>query len=168
MSEDNAGSFPTGFASPIDDRFFEDYIPGSVHEFGEVAVTEREIVEFARLYDPQDLHTDPVKAARTRFGGLIASGLLTCGLMMRMFAEHYLTRNAHLSSPGLDEVRWPAPVRPGDTLSTRVTVLEARRSSSRPDRGIVRSRIEVLNQRDEAVMSVIATNLVACRHAPAS
>ena len=151
------------FASPIDGRYFEDYIPGAVHEFGHAAVTEQEIVEFAQRYDPQDFHTDPAKAAQSRFGGLIASGWLTCALTMRMLTDHYLTRNASLSSPGIDELRWLAPVRPGDVLSARVTVLEARRSSSKPDRGVVRSKMEVLNQAGVVVMSMMAMNIIACR-----
>jgi acyl dehydratase len=167
MNEDRNAPAPGKFNSAIDDRYLEDYVPGGVHEFGEMLVTEQEIVEFARRYDPQDFHTDPVRAAGSRFGGLIASGWLTCALMMRMFSDHYLTRNASLSSPGLDEVRWLAPVRPGDVLHSRVTVLEARRSSSKPDRGILRSKIEVLNQRGEVVMTMLAMNLIACRAAPA-
>lgn len=168
MTEGHKAPAPGKFTSPIGDRYLEDYVPGGVHEFGEALVTEQEIIEFARRYDPQDFHTDPLKAAQSRFGGLIASGWLTCALMMRMLTDHYLTRNASLSSPGLDEVRWLAPVRPGDVLHARVTVLEARRSSSKPDRGILRSKIEVLNQRGEAVMTMLALNLIACRSTPAS
>jgi acyl dehydratase len=85
--------------------------------------------------------------------------------MMRMFAEHYLSPVSSLGSPGVDELRWPRPVRPGDVLSLRVTVLDTRRSASRPDRGIVRSLIEVLNQQGEVVMSMRAVNLIACREA---
>lgn len=167
MNEDSKTLILGGsFTGPIDDRYFEDYVPFGVHEFGEVLVTEQEIIEFAKRYDPQDFHTDSVKAAQSRFGGLIASGWLTCALMMRMYADNYLTKNASLSSPGLDEVRWLAPIRPGDVLRARVTVLEARRSSSKPDRGIVRSKIEVLNHHSEVVMTMVAMNLVACRSAP--
>lgn len=151
------------FSSPIDQRYFEDYVPGAVHRFGEMRVTEDEIIEFARRYDPQDFHTNPVRAADTMFGGLIASGWMTCGMMMRMYAEHYLTHNASLASPGVDELRWLQPVRPGDVLSLRVSVIEARRSRSKPDRGLVRSRIEVLNQHDELVLSMLAMNLIGCR-----
>lgn len=168
MKSENGASTQGQFASPIDDRYFEDYVPGSVHRFGQAAVTAEEIVEFARRYDPQDFHTDPVKAAASRFGGLIASGWLTCALTMRMLTDHYLTKNASLSSPGLDELRWLAPVRPGDILSARVTVLEARRSSSKPDRGIVRSKMEVLNQAGDVVMTMIAMNLIACRDVPSA
>lgn len=156
------------FDSPIDERYFEDYIPGMVHRFGEQRVTAQDIVDFARRYDPQDFHTDPAKAAETVFGGLIASGWMTGSLMMRMYADHYLTHNASLASPGIDELRWPMPVRPDDVLSARVTILEARRSASKPDRGIVRSKIEVLNQRDEVVMSMLALNMIGCRNTIAS
>ncbi|HNM56173.1 MAG TPA: MaoC family dehydratase [Thauera aminoaromatica] len=151
------------FSTPIDDRYFEDYVPGAVHRFGEMRVTAQEIIEFARRYDPQDFHTDPAKAADTQFGGLIASGWMTCGMMMRMYSEHYLTHNASLASPGIDELRWLEPVRPDDVLSTRVTIVEARRSASKPDRGLVRSKIEVLNQHDRVVLSMLAMNLIGCR-----
>ena len=152
-----------GFAAPIEDRYFEDYIAGTVHEFGSIAVDEAEIIAFARRYDPQPFHVDPQAAQRTVFGGLIASGWHTAGLMMRLYAEHYLSRVASLASPGIDELRWLKPVRPGDTLSVRVTVLEANRSRSKPDRGIVRSFVEVLNQHGEVVMSLKALNLLLCR-----
>lgn len=155
------------FAGRIDDRYFEDYVPGVVHEFGEIVVGAEEIMEFAKRYDPQDFHTDPDAAAKTRFGGLIASGWLTCGMMMRLFSDHYLTKNASLSSPGIDELRWLAPVRPGDVLSLRVTVAEARRSASKPDRGLVRSAIQVLNQKGEVVMTMMAMNLITCRNSVA-
>ncbi len=153
-----------GFASPIDDRYFEDYRVGATYEFGELPVTEAEIMEFARRYDPQDFHTDPAAAAAGPFGGLIASGWMTAGLMMRLFADHYLSRNASLASPGVDELRWTRPVRPGDRLSIRVTVVEARRSRSKPDRGLVRSTIEVINQAREPVMTMSAMNLLGCRN----
>jgi acyl dehydratase len=163
LSQDTAGT-TAGFVSRIDDRYFEDYVPGSVHEFGEIAVNAEEIIEFAQRYDPQDFHTDPEAAAKSRFGGLIASGWQTCGLMMRLYSEHYLTKNASLASPGIDELRWLIPVRPEDTLTMRVTVAEARRSKSKPDRGLVRSAIEVLNQKGEIVMTMLAMNLITCRN----
>ena len=152
------------FATPIDDRYFEDYLAGAVHEFGQIAVSAEEIIEFAKRYDPQDFHIDPVAAAKSRFGGLIASGWLTCGLMMRLFSDHYLSKNASLASPGIDEQRWLAPVRPGDVLSMRVTVVGARRSSSKPDRGMLTSAIEVLNQQGVVVMTMTAMNFIGCRN----
>jgi acyl dehydratase len=151
------------FAYAIDDRYFEDYVEGDVHRFGSVAVEAGEIVAFAKRYDPQIFHTDPEAAKKTQFGGLIASGWHTCGLMMRLYAEHYLTHNASLASPGLDELRWLKPVRPGDRLSVQVTVLKAAPSKSKPDRGAVTSFIEVFNQVDEVVMSMKVVNIIARR-----
>jgi acyl dehydratase len=151
------------FAAPIDDRYFEDYIPGAVYEYGYVTVTEAEILDFARQFDPQPMHVDPDFAARGPFHGLIASGWHTAGIMMRMFVDHYLSRVASLASPGLDELRWPAPVRPGDSLRLRATVAEARRSRSKPDRGLVRTQSELINQNDEVVLRVTAMNIIRAR-----
>jgi acyl dehydratase len=148
---------------PPAERYFEDYTVGLVDEFGEVEVTAEEIVAFARRYDPQAMHTDAEASARGPFGGLIASGWHTAAMVMRLFVEHYLSRVATLPSPGIDELRWVLPVRPGDRLRVRVTVTEARRSRSKPDRGIVRSLVEVLNQRDEVVMTQRPMNLMRCR-----
>lgn len=153
------------FASAPGERWFEDYVPGDVHGFGTIAVEEAEVLAFGRRFDPQTFHRDAETAARTEYGGLIASGWHTAALMMRLYADHYLSHVATLVSPGLDELRWLLPVRPGDTLSIRVTVLEARRSRSRPDRGIVRSAVAVLNQRDEVVMTVTALNFLLCNPA---
>jgi acyl dehydratase len=144
-------------------RWFEDYQPGLVLEFGSIRVDEAELIEFARRYDPQPFHIDADAAAKGAFGGLIASGWHTGSLMMRLLVEHYLSPVASLGSPGLDELRWLAPVRPGDTLSARVTILETRRSQSKPDRGLVRAQMEVLNQRREVVMSMKALNFTLCR-----
>ncbi len=152
-----------GFSSAIDDRYFEDYVTGSVHEFGSLRVEQDEVVAFAQKYDPQSFHTDPDKAKESIFGGIIASGWQTGGMMMRMYADHYLSHVASLASPGVDELRWPAPVRPGDELSLRVTVEATRRSKSKPDRGIVHSLIEVLNQNRDVVMSMKAMNMLLCR-----
>jgi acyl dehydratase len=146
-----------------DNRWFEDYEPGSVHEFGSIRVDEEEVLAFGRRFDPQVFHTDPEAAKGTEYGGLIASGWHTAALMMRMYSDHYLSKVATLVSPGVDDLRWLLPVRPGDELSLRVTVAEARRSRSKPDRGIVRSDVEVLNQRGEVVMTVSALNFFLCR-----
>lgn len=151
------------FTVPIDNRYFEDYLAGSVHEFGPIAVEEAEVIAFARRFDPQPFHVDPAAAQQTMFGGLIASGWHTASLMMRLIVDHYLSRVASLGSPGIDELRWLKPVRPGDALLVRVTILETKRSRSKPDRGIVRSFIEVLNQGDEVVMSMTAVNFMLCR-----
>jgi acyl dehydratase len=146
-----------------ENRYFEDYIPGTVIEYGEIQVDEAEIIEFARHFDPQEMHLDPVAAAHGRFGGLIASGWHTAAMMMRLFADNFLSKVASLASPGIDELRWMQPVRPGDTLHIRVSVLEAVPSRSRSDRGLVRTLVEVLNQRDEVVMSLKPMNIIGRR-----
>jgi acyl dehydratase len=151
------------FSRPIHDRYFEDYVEGDVHSFGSILVEADEVVSFAKRFDPQEFHTDPEAAKRTAFGGLIASGWHTAGLMMRLFFEHYLTHVASLGSPGLDELRWLRPVRPGDKLSLRVTVLKAVASKSKPDRGAITSFIEVFNQANEAVMTLKVVNIIARR-----
>ena len=153
------------FAHAIDDRYFEDYVEGSVHDCGSIAVEANEVVAFAKRFDPQSIHTDSEAAKRGPFGGLIASGWHTCGLMMRLYVEHYLTHVASLASPGLDELRWLEPVRPGDRLSLRVTVLKATPSKSKPDRGAVTSFVEVLNQTGVAVMTFKVVNIIARRRA---
>jgi acyl dehydratase len=151
------------FAVPPEDRYFEDYVPGRAYEFGSITVSEAEIIEFARQFDPQYFHTDPERAKTSRFGGIVASGWHTICLAMRLYVDHYVTHVAGLASPGMDEIRWPNPVRPGDTLRIRVTTLEARPSRSKSDRGMVRARIEALNQRDETVLSMIGMGIVGRR-----
>jgi acyl dehydratase len=153
----------SNFAHAPEDRYFEDYVPGSVHEFGSIAVDEQEVLEFGRRYVPLSYHVDKEAAKKSIYGGLIASGWQTAALMMRLYSENYLSTVANLGSPGGDELRWDKPVFPGDELSVRATVLEARRSESRPDRGIVRTFIEVLNQKKEVVMSMKMVNFVRCR-----
>jgi acyl dehydratase len=145
------------------DRYFEDYVPGTVCEFGEVRVSEAEIIDFARRFDPQGMHVDPQAAARGPFGGLIASGWHTAAMMMRLVVDNFLSQKASLGSPGINELRWLRPVRPGDVLRVRVSVLEATRSRSKPDRGVVRTLMEVLNQHREVAMSLKAMNIIACR-----
>lgn len=146
-----------------DRRCFEDYPVGSVAQYGPIEVDEAEVIEFGKRFDPQDFHADPVKAAQSPFGGVIASGWHTGSMMMRVLVDRYLSRTAGLGSPGMDELRWTAPVRPGDRLWVRVTVIEARRSESKPDRGMVRILIEVLNDKGVVVMSVKAMTLVRAR-----
>jgi acyl dehydratase len=153
----------TRFATQIEDRYFEDYVPGAVHQCGCIGVEEAEVLAFGQRFDPQPFHTDREAATQSPFGGLIASGWHTASLMMRLFVEYYLSRVASLGSPGVDELRWLKPVRPGDILALRVTVLEAKRSRSKPDRGLVRSYIEVLNQDREVVMTMKALNFLQLR-----
>jgi acyl dehydratase len=143
--------------------YFEDYVPGRTIDCGSFSVSEAEIITFGKEYDPQPFHVDPVAAAEGPFGGLIASGWQTTSMTMRQLVEHFLSPESSLGAAGVDEVRWPKPVRPGDTLHVRATVLEARRSNSKPDRGIVRSVAEVTNQDGETVMRVTAINFVRAR-----
>jgi acyl dehydratase len=156
----------TEFAVPVEDRHFEDYAPGAVFEYGAVPVTETEIVAFARRFDPQYIHVDRERAVQGPFGGLIASGWHTAAMMMRLIVDNFLPKSASLGSPGIDELRWLRPVRPGDMLSVRLSILEATRSRSKPDRGVVRTLCEVLNQDRTVVMSLKAMNIIACRSIP--
>jgi acyl dehydratase len=156
------------FPVPLAERWFEDFVPGAVYEFGHFEIGESEIIDFARRFDPQPMHLDPEAAARSPFGGLIASGWHTAGIMMRLFVDNFLPGHASLASPGIDELRWTLPVRPGDVLRLRVTVLEAVRSRSKPDRGMIRTSIEVLNQDNAVVMTLKAMNLLRCRSSASS
>lgn len=154
--------------TPVDDiaiseRYFEDYRAGSVHEVGSVRVDKDEVIEFARRYDPQVFHIDECAAKSTFFGGLIASGWHTAALMMRLLADNFVSKVASLGAPAVDELRWHLPVRPGDVLSVRALVLDTRRSRSKPDRGVMRTRVEVTNQRGELAMSLTAVNILLCR-----
>lgn len=139
---------------PAPERWFEDLLPGAVFEFGDYEMTEAEIIAFASKYDPQAFHIDPDAAKASIFGGLIASGWHTSGAMMRMMVDHFIHAPASLGSPGVDEVRWLKPVRPGDRLRLRITTNETIPSRSRPDRGVVKFFTEVLNQADDVVMTV--------------
>lgn len=148
---------------PPKERFFEDFRPGEVLEFGDYLVTEEEIVAFAKRYDPQPFHVDHQAAERSIYGGLIASGWMTGSIVMRMLVEHFIAPASSMGSPGVDEIRWPKPVRPGDRLKLRVTVVETRRSQSKPDRGIVQLQQEAINQDGETVMSIRGMGLYKCR-----
>jgi acyl dehydratase len=151
------------FASPLDDRWFEDYRPGETYEYGWRSLTGPEIVEYAERYDPQRLHTDPEWARTGPYGGLIASGWQSAGLMMRLYCDHYISAVASLGSPGVDELRWSSPLRPDEPVRLRATVLEARPSRSKPDRGIVRTDVALLTEDDRAPLTLKALNLVLLR-----
>ena len=146
------------------DRWFEDYVPGAVHDLGSVVVDEQEVIAFARQFDPQPFHLDKERAEQSAFGGLIASGWHTACMAMRLIVDHYLSEASSEGSPGIDELRWLRPVRPGDQLTVRITILDARRSRSRPERGIVRSQIDTLNQDGEVVMHLTSTIFIRCRN----
>jgi acyl dehydratase len=145
--------------------YFEDYQPGLAVSCGSVRVEEADIIAFAKEFDPQPFHIDP---AAPQFGGLIASGWHTISLVMRQLVENFVSADSSLGAAGVDEVRWPHPVRPGDTLTVQATVLEARRSNSKPDRGIVRTLIEAVNQAGEPVLRMIAINFVLARSSAAN
>ena len=134
--------------------YWEDMYAGRVIELGERKVTREEIIEFARKYDPQPFHTDEAAAKQSIYGGLIASGWHTCAMMMRTLYDGVLVNAASLGSPGVDNVRWLKPVRPGDTLRFRMTIVESRPSRSKPDRGTIKSKSEVFNQNNELVMTM--------------
>ncbi|MBT3256385.1 MAG: MaoC family dehydratase [Deltaproteobacteria bacterium] len=144
-------------------RYLEDYVVGATYEFGSITITEDEIVQFAKKFDPQVFHTNPERAKETVYEGLIASGWHTCGLFMRLYVEHYLPAQASLGSPGVDELRWLKPVRPGDKLSLRITVRKVKPSSSKPDRGILFSFCEMLNQENDVVLTMKGLNLIRYR-----
>ncbi len=144
-------------------RYWEDIKAGEVIELGSCTVTKEAMVAFAREFDPQPFHTDEETAKRTIWGGLIASGWHTGSMLMRLFYDGFLKDTVSLGSPGMDELKWNKPVRPGDRLSARMTILETTPSRSKPDRGIVRSQMEVLNQHGEVVMSTKGVNFFARR-----
>lgn len=151
---------------PNADRYFEDYVVGAEQDIGTVSLNEIEIIEFARKYDPQDFHIDAEKAAASQFGGLIASGWHTAAVVMRELVERHFDNASSLGSPGLDELRWLEPVRPGDVLSIHARITNARRSNSKPDRGLVHTRAEIFNQEAVLVMTMIAVSVIACRKPP--
>lgn len=146
-------------------RYLEDFEPGQVIPLGSRVMTKEAILAFGREFDPQAFHADEAAAARSVFGGLIASGWHTGSVLMRLLYEGVLKDVVSFGSPGLDEVRWLHPVRPGDTLTGRFTVVAARPSRSRPDRGILRSIVELTNQQGQVVISIKGTNLVGRRPA---
>jgi acyl dehydratase len=145
-------------------RYFEDYVPGTTVDCGSFSLSEAEIIAFAKEYDPQPFHVDPVAAKDGPFGGLIASGWHTTSMMMRLLVDSYVSPESSLGAAGVDELRWPKPVRPGDTLHVRATVTEARRSGSKPDRGIVKTLMELTNQDGDLVMKVTAINFILLRN----
>ena len=134
--------------------YWEDFTPGRVFETPTRTLSEQDIVRFAREYDPQPFHTDPEAARATPFGGLIASGWQTGCITMRLMCDAYLLETSCVGSPGLEELRWLKPVRPGDTLRLKSTVLEATPSAKQANRGTVRFLWETYNQHDELVLAM--------------
>lgn len=145
-------------------QYFEDIAVGASQSFGRYEVTREEVIEFASKYDPQPFHLDDAAAAATHFGRLSASGWHTCAMTMRMLVDNLkANRQAGLGSPGIDQLRWLRPVFPGDTLRCESTVLEKRRSRSRPEMGLFKSRLTVFNQDDTPVMEMVSNGLVSVR-----
>lgn len=134
--------------------YFEDFVVGSRHPLGSRQISEDEIIAFAKQYDPQPFHIDPEAARNSIYGGLISSGWMTCGVMMRMLVDNLTSHSASMGSPGVDEIRWIKPVYAGDTLTVTLIVLDARPSKSKPDRGVVMTQWEAVNQRGELVCTV--------------
>jgi acyl dehydratase len=144
-------------------RYWEDFAVGDVTELGAIDVTEHEIVEFAERYDPQPFHIDPVAARDGPFGGLVASGWHTTALFMGLFVRGILLDSASMGSPGIESLRWTAPVRPGDRLTGRVTVTDSQPSSTNPQRGTIFTTSEVFNQHGVLVMTMQARGFFARR-----
>jgi acyl dehydratase len=147
--------------------YFEDFEPGRVIEVGSRTLNEEEILAFAKQFDPQPFHVDPDAAAKSIYGGIIASGWHTCALMMRMMVDGFLSEAASMGSPGVDEIRWLRPVRAGDTLTVTSTVQDARPSASKPDRGVVNTMWEAKNQHGETVATVKGMGMFRKRPAQA-
>ena len=146
-------------------RYWEDYEVGKKYPLGSTSFTEQEIVEFGRQYDPQPFHIDPAAAKASMFGGLIASGWHIAAKMMRLFVDNYLDRRTALGSPGLDELRWLKPVRPGDTLTGWVECAAKVPSKSKPQLGVIHEHWVVTNQKGELVMTTKGINMVRRRPA---
>jgi acyl dehydratase len=146
-------------------RYWEDYEVGQKFPLGSTSFTEQEIVEFGRQYDPQPFHVDEPAAKASMFGGLIASGWQVAARMMRLFVDNYVDRRTALGSPGLDELRWLKPVRPGDTLTGVVEIADKIPSKSKPQLGIIHERWVVTNQNGEVVMTTKGINMVRRRPA---
>jgi acyl dehydratase len=144
----------------MDTRYLDDLSEGQTFRTNGLTLTEAEIIDFAWRYDPQPFHLDIGEAAQSPYGGLIASGFQSLALCFRLFIQTGVFLESSLGSPGIDELRWLAPVRPNDTLHCEVEVLELRPSNSKPDRGIARLRYQAKNQRNEAVLSFIVNHLL--------
>jgi acyl dehydratase len=148
--------------------YWEDFAPGSVREFGAHTLTRDEIVRFATEFDPQPFHVDEEAARSSLFGGLAASGWHTCALVMRMMCDAYLLDSSSMGSPGLEQIKWLKPVKVGDTLCVRMSILEARPMSSKPHVGLVRCRWEALNQHEQVVLSMEGWGMFGRRPGSAS
>ena len=147
--------------------YWEDFTPGSVDTYGPRPVTREEIIAFAAEFDPQPMHLDEEAARATLLGGLAASGWHSCAILMRMSCDWFMLDSSSMGSPGIDEVRWLRPLRPGDQMTLRRTVLEARASRSKPNMGTAKFRYDLLNQSGETVTSLTCTIMFGRREAAA-
>jgi acyl dehydratase len=147
----------------METRYLEDFHPGETIELGSRQVDRDEIIEFARKYDPQPFHVDEEAGRRSIYGGLIASGWHTVAMFMRLLVDTVASRSASMGSPGIDEIRFLKPVRPGDTIRARMVVLEVVPSRSKPDRGHLRASYEVFNQHGDPVMTMIGRGMYGRR-----
>ena len=147
----------------MDSRYLDDLFPGQHFNTPGITLTEADIIDFALRYDPQPFHLDANAAANSPYGGLIASGFQSLALCFRLFIQSGMLAESSMGSPGIDELRWLAPVRPGDTLHTEIEVIEVRPSKSKPDRGIARLRYHAVNQRGEVVLTLIINHLLRRR-----
>lgn len=145
------------------DLYFEDFAAGQTYALGERTLGKDDIVAFATAFDPQPFHVDETAAAQSIYGGLIASGWHTGSVFMRLLCDSLLSRVAGMGSPGIDELRWLGPVRPGDTLSATLRISEVRASKSKPDRGIVMTIGEVRNQKGDMVLTLKSPLMVQRR-----
>lgn len=143
--------------------YFDDFTAGDELRSPGATITEAQIIEFALTFDPQPFHIDATAAAQSPFGGLIASGFHTLALTFRLFYQTGALADGSIGSPGLDELRWLRPVRPGDTLHVVATILETRPSTSKPDRGVVKVAYTTVNQRGEPVMTLVGNQLMKLR-----
>ena len=147
---------------------WEDFSPGQVTECGSRLITGAEIVAFAAEYDPQPMHLDEAAARGNLFGGLIASGWHSCCILMRMLSDDFIGDASFMGAPGVEEVNWLTPIRPGERINARATVLETRPSRSRPDVGFVKFRFELINAVDQPVMTLIVSPMFGRRAANAA
>lgn len=144
----------------MDTLYLDDLEQGRTFRTGGITLTEAEIIDFAWRYDPQPFHLDVGEAEKSPYGGLIASGFQSLAICFRLFIQSGVFMQSSLGGPGIDNLRWHAPVRPNDTIRCEVEVLEVRPSNSKPDRGIARLRYQAMNQRDETVLSFIIIHLL--------
>jgi len=154
-----------GIGAAVPKLYWEDFTPGQVCEYGAYEVTADEIKAFAAEFDPQPMHLDEEAARASMIGGLCASGWHSCAIMMRIIADGFVLDTASMGATGCGEVKWLAPVRPGDRLRVRMHVLDRRRSKSRPEMGFVNVRLDMLNAADARVMTVTPHFMIECRPA---